>query len=154
MQRVRGLWLILKEIGRHVLRRPVVGVLIVARTEQGQWLLLRRGDTGQWAMPGGTLEWGETLRQAATRELAEETGARVLSLGRLLGVYSAPDRDFRFHAVTVVVEATVTAPTASPHNPLEVREVRLFAEHDLPDQLSHSTLDMLRNAQRSELTWE
>lgn len=132
----------------------MVGVLIAARTEQGDWLLLRRGDTGQWAMPGGTLEWGETLRQAATRELAEETGARVLSLGRLLGVYSAPDRDFRFHAVTVVVEATVTAPTASPHNPLEVREVRLFAEHELPDQLSHSTLDMLRNAQRSELTWE
>lgn len=132
----------------------MVGVLIAARTAQGDWLLLRRGDTGQWAMPGGTLEWGETLRQAATRELAEETGARVLSLGRLLGVYSAPDRDFRFHAVTVVVEATVTAPTASPHNPLEVREVRLFAEHELPDQLSHSTLDMLRNAQRSELTWE
>lgn len=154
MQKLRGLWLILKEIGRHILRRPVVGVLIAARTEQGQWLLLRRGDTGEWAMPGGTLEWGETLRQAATRELAEETGARVLSLGRLLGVYSAPERDFRFHAVTVVVEARVTAPSASPHNPLEVREVRLFEEHELPEHLSHGTLDMLRNALRSELTWE
>jgi 8-oxo-dGTP diphosphatase len=100
------------------------------------------------------LEWGETLRQAAARELVEETGAEVLSLGRLLGVYSAPERDFRFHAVTVVVEARVTAPSATPNNPLEVREVRLFDEHELPEQLSHGTLDMLHNALRSELTWE
>src|SRR5262249_43807952 len=138
MRRWRGLWPMLKEIGRHVLKRPVVGVLIAARTEQGLWMLIRRGDTGQWAMPGGTLEWGETLREAASRELAEETGARVVSLGRLLGVYSAPGRDFRFHAVTVVVEAQVTAPEAPPSNPLEVREVRLFADHELPEQLSHS----------------
>ncbi|HEX2882821.1 MAG TPA: NUDIX hydrolase, partial [Polyangiaceae bacterium] len=68
--------------------------------------------------------------------------------------YSSPERDFRFHAVTVVIEAQVTAPTAAPNNPLEVREVRLFADHELPEQLSHGTSDMLRNARRSEPTWE
>src|SRR5690606_6540938 len=69
-----GLFRILKEILRHLLRRPVVGVSVIARTEDGRLLLIRRGDTHMWALPGGTVEWGETLRQTAVRELLEEAG--------------------------------------------------------------------------------
>ena len=65
---------ILREATRHILRRPVLGIAAAAQTEDGRWLLIRRGDTGQWALPGGTLEWGETLREAIVRELAEEAG--------------------------------------------------------------------------------
>src|SRR5262245_49079873 len=113
---------ILHEVTRHLLRRPVVGVCAVARTRDGRVLLVRRGDTGKWALPGGTLEWGETLSDALPREIEEEAGARVLRVGRVTGVYSRPDRDWRFHAVTVCVEADVGDEVHGPKNALEIRE--------------------------------
>jgi 8-oxo-dGTP diphosphatase len=148
------MWLIVKEAARHVLRRPVVGVMVAARTADGRWLLVKRGDSGQWALPGGTLEWGETLHHAAARELLEEAGASTPTLGRLLGVYAAPERDPRFHAVTVLVEAQVSPPFAPPHNTLEVSEARLFSDHELPAVLSHGTTDMLHDARAGRCTWE
>jgi 8-oxo-dGTP diphosphatase len=147
-------WGLIKEAARHILRRPVVGIVAAARTPDGRWVLVRRGDTGDWALPGGTLEWGETLRRAIERELAEEAGVRVLALGTLSGVYSRPDRDPRFHAVTIVVEATVTEPEHPPANPIEVREVRCFPDGALPDRLGMGMTEMLRNARRQAPTWE
>lgn len=154
MNVLRGAWPLVKEVLRHLLRRPVVGIVAAARTEDGRWLLVRRQDTGQWALPGGTLEWGETLRQAIERELAEETGAEVLGLGELCGVYSDPQRDARFHAVTVVVHAHVGQPARPPKNPLEIAEVRLFEEDRLPQTLSHGMGQMLQDARTGRVYWE
>jgi len=145
---------IVKEVARHLLRRPVVGVVAAARTPDGRWVLVRRGDTGGWALPGGTLEWGETLRSALARELAEETGANVLEVGRLIGVYSGPDRDARFHAVTVVVEARVELTAATADNPLEILEVRAFSEAELPTEFSYQMKDMLDDARAGRTVWE
>ena len=153
--RVPGcIWTVIKEVLRHLLRRPVVGVAAAARTEDGRWLLVRRTDADDWALPGGTLEWGETLRVAIRRELAEEAGAEVLELGNLIGVYSAPQRDPRFHAVTVLVEATVAEPQRPPMNPVEIAEARLFPETDLPESLAHGMSDMLIDARARRSTWE
>jgi 8-oxo-dGTP diphosphatase len=149
-----GLFRITKEVLRHLLRRPVVGVVAAARTTDGRWVLIRRGDTGGWALPGGTLEWGETLRSALSRELAEETGATVLELGRLVGIYSGPERDARFHAVTVVVEATLELTGKTAENPLEVLEVRAFAEAELPTEFSYQMKDMLDDARAGRTVWE
>lgn len=145
---------VVKEAARHLLRRPVIGIAAAARTEGGKWLLIRRGDSGGWALPGGTLEWGENLRVAIERELEEETGAKVVALGGLLGVYSRPDRDPRFHAVTVLVEATVTEPRSPPLNSVEILEVRAFDEQDLPKDLSHGMQDMLDDARSGRRVWE
>jgi 8-oxo-dGTP diphosphatase len=151
---LRGLFKIGKEIARHVLRRPVVGIAAVARTPDGRYVLVRRSDTGQWALPGGTLEWGETLRAAIERELYEEAGVRVLELGALAGVYSEPDRDARFHAVTVVVCAQVSAPERPPQNHMEIREVGVLHESELPIELSYRMGDMLGNARAGGSHWE
>lgn len=138
---------LLHEVSRHLLRRPVVGICAVARTPDGRVLLVRRGDTGGWALPGGTLEWGELLSRAIVREVEEEAGARVGRVGRVTGVYSRPDRDFRFHAVTVCVQADlVDDHVAGPKNRLEVREARLFPPHALPAELSMGQTDLLRDA--------
>lgn len=150
----KGLWAIVKEVARHLLRRPVVGIAAAARTADGRWLLIRRTDTGEWALPGGTLEWGETLRSAIGRELLEEAGVEVLELGELSGVYSAPERDARFHAVTVVVHAKVSEPTREPVNPMEIAEVRLFSDSELPATLAHGMLPMLTDARSKRPAWE
>jgi 8-oxo-dGTP diphosphatase len=142
-----------KEVLRHLLRRPVVGIAAAARTPDGRWLLVRRSDTGAWALPGGTLEWGETLRSALERELMEETGAPLRALGRLVGVYSGAARDPRFHAVTIVVEASVGTPAAA-ENPAEIVEVRAFTDAELPRELSHGMTDMLEDARAGRTFWE
>jgi ADP-ribose pyrophosphatase YjhB (NUDIX family) len=55
----------------------------------GEVLLMRRSDNGHWGLPGGFVEVGESVAEAARREVAEETGWRV-RVGRLIGVYSDP----------------------------------------------------------------
>lgn len=149
-----GAWKIVKEVARHLLRRPVIGIVAAARTADGRLLLIRRGDSGKWALPGGTLEWGETLRVAITREVLEETGATVTQLGELVGTYSGPARDPRFHAVTVVVSALIGEPDASRVNPVEVTEVGLFHDHELPHDFSHGMEDIVKNVVAKAVIWE
>ena len=142
----KGSLTLLREVARHLLRRPVMGVAACARTKDGRWLLIRRGDTGTWALPGGTLEWGETLSTCLVRELEEEAGVTRLEVVRVVGVYSRPDRDPRFHAVTVAVLCEIDEPVKAPSNPLEILDCRLFTEADLPADLALGMADILRAA--------
>jgi 8-oxo-dGTP diphosphatase len=74
---------------------------------RGRLLLVRRARPpfeGSWALPGGFCEWGEMTEETCAREAREETGIKV-RIGRLLGVYSDPDRDPRGHTVSVLYEA-------------------------------------------------
>lgn len=151
---IPGYYKVMKEVARHLLRRPVVGVVAAAHTADGRWLLIRRGDTGQWALPGGTLEWGEELRRGIIRELEEEAGVTRVELGDVIGVYSRLDRDPRFHSVTIVVGATIEPPTQPPMNSVEVREVRLFSDSEVPKNLSHGMTEMLENAKNRVHFWE
>ena len=87
---------------------PQLMVDVVVPTEEGV-VLIRRGSgpfEGQWALPGGFVEVGETVEEAAVREAAEETGLAV-ELARLVGVYSDPGRDPRGHNVSVAFLARV-----------------------------------------------
>jgi len=59
--------------------------------EQGRVLLTRRTDNGQWCLPGGRMESGESAAEACEREVSEETGLSV-RVKRLVGVYSHPDQ--------------------------------------------------------------
>lgn len=144
----RGALTLIKEAARHILRRPVVGIAAALRTDDGRWLLIRRGDTGTWCLPGGTLEWGETLTEALGRELEEEAGVTEYELVRVLGAWSAPMRDPRFHAVTVGVECKVEPPAKPPLNALEIREAKLFREDELPPDLAFGQEDILAVVRR------
>jgi 8-oxo-dGTP diphosphatase len=130
-----------KEVGRHVLKRPVVGLAVAARTDDGSWVLVRRGDTGTWALPGGTLEWGETLETTLVRELDEEAGITASKLLRVVGVFSRPDRDPRFHAVTILVEASVARPSKKQLNALEITEIGVFPDDQVPEPLAMTMSD-------------
>lgn len=57
---------------------------------QGRILLTKRADNGQWCLPGGAVEAGESVAEACEREVLEETGL-IVRVKRLVGVYSHPD---------------------------------------------------------------
>ncbi len=91
---------------REYPKRPIVGVGGVV-IEDGRALLIRRGSEplkGQWSIPGGTLETGETLLEGVVREMAEETGLQVRVL-ELIEVFERIMRDAegraRYHFVIV-----------------------------------------------------
>jgi len=84
-------------------RQPALAADCVVFDPQERLLLIRRKNPpfqGQYALPGGFVEYGETTEQAAARELAEETGLRATAL-LLVGVYSEPGRDPRQHIVSI-----------------------------------------------------
>lgn len=83
---------------------PTVDVIIV-QPGMGVALVKRRFEPLGWALPGGFVDYGETVEAAAVREALEETGL-VICLQKLLGVYSDPSRDKRLHTISTVFVAT------------------------------------------------
>jgi len=81
--------------------------------EDGRILLTRRTDNGQWCLPGGRMESGESAAEACEREVLEETGLNV-RVKRLVGVYSHPDQlvvypdGNKAHVVALHFEADIT----------------------------------------------
>jgi 8-oxo-dGTP diphosphatase len=98
-------------MGREYPDNPLVGVGAVI-VQDGRVLLIRRGQApllGEWSLPGGVLECGETLRQAVIREAREETGLTV-ETGEMLSVYEriirsedgrSEDGRVRYHYVLI-----------------------------------------------------
>jgi 8-oxo-dGTP diphosphatase len=87
---------------------PTVDIVIV-RPGEGIALVERRFEPVGWALPGGFVDYGETVETAAMREALEETGLTV-ALHALLGVYSDPVRDKRQHTISTVFIATTDRP--------------------------------------------
>lgn len=85
-------------------KTPVVVVDAIIEYPNKYIALIKRGIEpfkGQWALPGGHVNIGETVEKAVIREAKEETGIKV-KIKKLLGVYSGPKRDPRRHSVAVV----------------------------------------------------
>ena len=115
-------------------------------------LIERRYPPLGWALPGGFVDVGETLEQAAVREALEETCVDV-KLTRLLGCYSDPGRDPRGHTVSAVYLATASG---QPHAADDAANVALFQPDALPHPLAfdHGTIlqDYLRFLTGGEIT--
>jgi 8-oxo-dGTP diphosphatase len=80
---------------------PLLTVDIIIRFRGGIILIERKNPPPGWALPGGFVEVGESLEEAAVREAREETSLDV-TLTEQFHAYSSPDRDLRFHTVSVV----------------------------------------------------
>ena len=91
-------------------------------------LIERKNPPPGWAIPGGFVDIGETLEQAAVREASEETGLSV-KLQILLGMYSDPSRDHRGHTVTAVYIATATG---IPIGMDDAKDAGIFTLDNLP----------------------
>ncbi|MFY9559957.1 MAG: NUDIX hydrolase [Terriglobales bacterium] len=135
--------------------RPLVGVGAVI-VQDNRVLLIRRGHPpllGEWSLPGGVLECGETLREATIREAREETGL-IVETGELLGVYErvirSEDRRVRYHYVLIdflcrPVGGELEAGT-------DAADVRWFTRDELPPlKLAHDTNEVvLKGLARSD----
>ena len=73
----------------------VVGSSAIVVDDQNRILLQRRADSGNWALPGGAMDIGETLAESAIREVKEETGFEV-RIERIVGIYSDPGHVFAY----------------------------------------------------------
>jgi len=87
-----------------VYRNPFPTVDIIIEIAEGIVLIERRNEPFGWALPGGFVDYGETLENAAIREAREETSLEIGSL-RLVGCYSDPSRDARMHTISTVYAA-------------------------------------------------
>jgi len=85
-------------------RNPFPTVDIIIEINGGIVLIERRNEPLGWALPGGFVDYGETLEKSAAREAREETSLVISNL-RLLGCYSDPGRDSRLHAISTVFVA-------------------------------------------------
>lgn len=134
--RISRAWQYMTTVMGMIFHHPLLGVSIIPLLPNGNIVLIRRRDTGKWAIPGGFVNWGEDIPTSASRELQEETGLQMLKINRLVGIYSAPDRDPRVHSICVVIVADVQGQIAI-QDTLEVDEVKAFSLQDLPiDDLS------------------
>jgi 8-oxo-dGTP diphosphatase len=89
---------------------------VVITDQQDRILIMRRGHApfrGAWCLPGGKVDPGETVAQAAIREVQEELGVGVVLHG-LLGVYSEPGRDPRGSYISIAWRGSIAAGTPSP----------------------------------------
>lgn len=114
---------------------PGACALVVA---DGRVLLQRRRDSGNWSMPGGVMEIGETLTQTVVREVAEETGLDVEVTG-LLGIYTDPghviaysDGEVRQEFVVAYIAVVVGGTLRVSDESTEVRFVDLAELDGLP----------------------
>ena len=113
-------------------RNPVPTVDIIIEVEGGIVLIKRRNPPQGWAIPGGFVDYGETVEAAAVREAREETGLDVRPT-RLLGVYSDPARDPRLHTISTVFVAPASGtPVAGD----DAADAGVFNQDTLPDQIA------------------
>ncbi len=110
-------------------------VVLAGAAEDARVLLIQRGNppfAGSWALPGGFVEEGEQVAEAAPRELAEETGLRLDSGSlEMLGVYDTPGRDPRGWTVSVVYIARVPGESAVTGAD-DASDARWFAVEEMP----------------------
>lgn len=101
--------------------------------DRNKVLLIRRKNPpfrGKWALPGGFVEYGETVEKAIMRELLEETGLKVKP-NSIIGIYSDPRRDPRWHIITIAYLCKKTGGELKGGD--DALEAKYFSVHELPE---------------------
>lgn len=109
---------------------PTVDIIIEIQRPDGQEgivLIERKNPPYGWALPGGFVEYGESLEEAARREALEETSLEV-ELVRQFHTYSAPDRDPRFHTISTVF---IARSRGTPRAKDDARAIGIFTPQEI-----------------------
>jgi len=126
-----------KEVETYRNPLPTVDVIIEVES-RGIVLIRRKNPPYGWAIPGGFVDYGESLEEAARREAKEETNLDVQSL-RQLHTYSDPGRDPRHHSISTVYVAVARG---FPQAKDDALDVGVFTAFTLPDEIAfdHRTI--------------
>lgn len=121
---------------------PLLTVDIIVELAAGTIVLIERKNPPHgWALPGGFVDYGESIEHAAIREAEEEISLNV-TLTEQFYTYSDPRRDPRHHTVSTVFIATaVGVPRAAD----DAKTVRTFRENNLPAPLAFDHAQILRD---------
>lgn len=114
---------------------PTVDIIIEIKRSDGQEgiiLIERKNPPYGWALPGGFVEYGESLEEAALREAREETSLEV-ELIRQFHTYSAPERDPRFHTISTVFIARASG---QPKAKDDARAIGIFTPEEITFSLA------------------
>lgn len=125
-------------------RRPLLAVDVIIRRSDDTIVLIKRKNPpfkDFYAIPGGFVEYGETVEAAAVRETKEETGLDVKIL-KLVGVYSDLERDPRGHVVSIAYLAEQVGGTLRPGT--DAKEVDAFEK--IPKELAFDHQKILKDA--------
>ncbi|HOO90244.1 MAG TPA: NUDIX hydrolase [Syntrophales bacterium] len=121
-------------------KNPTPTVDIIIKIEgRGIILIKRKNEPIGWAIPGGFVDYGESLEDAAVREAWEETSLDVELEGQLR-TYSRPDRDPRQHTISTVFTATGKG---VPRAADDAAEIGIFTEDTLPDPIMFDHREIL-----------
>jgi 8-oxo-dGTP diphosphatase len=120
-------------------RNPLPTVDIIIELQDGIVLIKRKNPPYGWALPGGFVDYGESLEEAAVREAREETSLEVSNL-RLLGCYSDPGRDKRVHTISTVYMADGSG---QPQAADDAADVGIFQLENLPEPLCFDHTEIL-----------
>jgi ADP-ribose pyrophosphatase YjhB (NUDIX family) len=117
----------------EVYRNPIPTVDIIIEIEsKGVILIKRKNPPFGWAIPGGFVDYGESLEEAAIREAKEETNLDV-KLIRQFHTYSNPKRDPRHHSISTVY---IAKGKGKPKAKDDALEIGIFNELNLPDEIA------------------
>ncbi len=126
----------------EVYRNPIPTVDIIIEIEsKGIILVKRKNPPHGWAIPGGFVDYGESLEEAAVREAKEETDLDV-ELIRQFHSYSDPNRDPRHHTITTVYVARAKG---VPHAKDDALEIGIFDRSNLPDKIAFDHRQILND---------
>ena len=137
------------EVFRYESPVPTVDIIIEVETEAGERgiiLIYRKNQPRAWALPGGFVDYGETLEQAALREAREETGLEIESAYQFR-TYSDPQRDPRRHTIsTVFIAKAGEKPRAGD----DAEQTGVFGEENLPSPLAFDHEKILKDYFRNK----
>ena len=120
---------------------PTVDIIIELKGSRGIVLIERKNPPLGWAIPGGFVDYGETLEEAAIREALEETSLKV-KLKCQLHSYSNPARDPRFHTISTLFAAEADG---IPKAKDDAKGIGIFKEDNLPQPLVFDHKEILKD---------
>lgn len=125
--------------------QPKLAVDIIIEYEGKVILIKRKHPPYGWALPGGFVEYGETVENTAIREAKEETGLDLADL-KQFHVYSSPDRDARGHTISIVFTAKGKGkPIAAD----DADDIKLFSLQNLPLKIAFDHREILEDYKKS-----
>ena len=128
-----------KEVQRY--RNPFPTVDIIIEFQGGIVLIKRKNPPHGWAIPGGFVDYGESLEDAALREAKEETSLDVVLIDHL-GAYSDPKRDPRHHTISYVF---IAKGRGKPRASDDAADIGIFHKDNLPHPLAFDHEEILKD---------